>query len=210
MTDDAPYGRHPDGTPKRSNGGRPKGAGSRTRSRPPRAGNAATAPKRKATPNTTPAAERPNYTESFTVGVGFIGAGIAATAPLDGYVILSCADDLGKSLNDLAGINKYVRQLGERMMQVGPYAGLVTVLQRIGAQICENHGWIPTTLATKLGAIPRGQLIAHIQAEQAFHNAQAAQAAQAPQPDSADPYPAESGTPADTEAPFIRTDYAPV
>lgn len=218
---EAPYGRHPDGTPKRSNGGRPKGTGGRptgkagrTTQRP----RAAAAPKRKTTPNTAPKAqaEHPDYRPSFSMAAGFIGAGIASTAPLDGYVILTSADDLGTALNDLAGINKYVRQLGDRMMQVGPYAGLVSVLQRIGAQICENHGWIPTNLATKLGAVPRGQLIAHIRSEQAFQEAQSRAAEQAAAAmnftttDSADPYPAESEAGQATQAPFTRTDYAAV
>lgn len=218
---EAPYGRHPDGTPKRSNGGRPKGSGARPtgkRGRPARAASSATAPKRKTTPNAAPKAqaERPDYTESFTLGVGFIGATVSSAAPLDGYVILTSADELGKTLNDLAGINKYVRQLGDRMLTVGPYAGLVTVLQRIGAQICENHGWIPTNLATKMGAVPRGHLIAHIRAEQQFQEAQSRAAEQASAamnftvPDSAAPYPAESDAGQTTEAPFIRTDYAPV
>lgn len=210
---EAPYGRHEDGTPKRSNGGRPKGSGAKRSTATRR--RAAVAPKRKPTANTAPKTEaaRPDYRDAFGQAISFIGAGVASTAPLDGYVILTSAKELSGTLDELAGINKYVRQLGDRMLTVGPYAGLVAVLQRIGAQVCENHGWIPTNLATKLGAIPRGQLIMHIRAEQAVQEAQNRAAEQAAAAmnfgtESAAPYPADSDSEVPADPPFIRTDYA--
>lgn len=209
--DEAPYGRHPDGTPKRSNGGRPKGTGTRAtrRKRTTSTGGQADAPKRKATPNAAPKprADSVDYTETFSMLVGMAGALIAPALPLDGYVLMTSADGLGEAGNELAQINPYVRKMADRLMTVGPYGGIVAKLSQVGAQLAENHGWLPPQVTSKLGAVPRAQLIARIQSEQAHEAAQyraAQQSADAMNFGQADaaPYAPESA-----DAPFTRSDY---
>lgn len=202
-TADAPYGYHADGvTPRRSNGGRPRGSSTGKRKAPGRAGTAP-APQRKAAANTAPkTSTRRDYTQAFATNISFMGAFLAAKYPLDAYVVLNSANELGAIGNELAGVNKYVRQLGDRALQTGPYAGLVKKLTEIGAQICENHGWLPPQITALAGAVPRDQLIRHIHAEQAAAQAYAASQA----PESADPYPADPSM--NNGAPFERREPA--
>lgn len=209
---EAPYGRHPDGTPKRSNGGRPKATNSKPTGKRGRSSSTRTAPtpNRKAAPNAAPkkSAADVDFTDTFTMLFGLAGAVISPASPLDGYTLMTSADALGSATNDLAQINPYVRKMAEKAMTVGPYGGIVAKLTQVGAQIAENHGWLPPQITTKLGAVPRQELISRITAEQGMAQAQARAAQQSSDAmgfgQASDvPYPSDSADP-----PFIRTDYA--
>jgi hypothetical protein len=162
MGDDneAPYGRHPDGTPKRSNGGRPAGTG--TRRKRATAKPKATAPPRKPAANSAPRnkPEKVNYAPAASEFAMLIGAVVYARSPLDGAVAMSSADEFGQCVDELAQINDYVRKACEKVLVIGPYGRITALALRIGAQVAENHQWLPQSVTGVFGAVPRAQFAA--------------------------------------------------
>lgn len=208
-TPEAPYGYHEDGvTPRRSNGGRPRGAktgAKRTAARKP-ATNAPTPPRK---PAAAPSRKEVDYREAFAEQAKWIGGLVAMGSPLDGIVILSCSDEIGEVGHDIAQINDYARKLGDRFLALGPWGRLSNLAVKIGAQICANHRWLPDSITGLVGAVPRETFAAHFQGQveqmEAQARAQAAAAHADQYAESTAPYPADS---ANGSAPFTRHEYA--
>lgn len=207
-TPEAPYGYHADGvTPRRSNGGRPRGAktGSKRTARKP-AAKTAPAPPRKAA--AAPSRKDVDYTEAFSEVAKSLGGLVMMGSPLDGAVLLSCADEIGEVGNELAQINDQVRALGDRFMKLGPWGRVSNLGAKILAQVAANHQWLPDSVTGLFGALPREQFAAQfafrVHAAEQHAAAQAAAQAYAQQ-ESAAPYPADS---ANDSVPFTRHEYA--
>lgn len=202
---EAPYGYHEDGvTPRRSNGGRPRGARTGTSKRKPAAAKPKAAPTPPRKPAAAPSRKDVDYTEAFSETAKSIGGLLMMGSPLDGAVILTCADEIGDVGNELAQINDQVRALGDRLLKIGPWGRVSNLVAKIGAQICANHRILPDAVTGLFGALPRDQFAAtfahHVQQAEAQAYAQQAQ----PQ-ESAVPYPADS---ANGQVPFDRREYA--
>jgi hypothetical protein len=207
----APYGVKADGSPRLSAGGRPPG-----RKNAPRSGGTrkpADPPKRRTTPNAAPKSAPVDYTGAVTEVATTIGAVVAMGSPLDGAVILTCAEEIGSVTNELAQINDAVRKVCDRFLSIGPWGRVSALGLKIGAQLAENHGWLPLSITSKFGALPRDAFV------QAFNSMTSdMEAAQARAGDAAGaqmgfgstpaaPYPAEN---ANGYPPFERRDHAGV
>lgn len=168
---EAPYGRHPDGSPKKSNGGRPAGSGTRK----------STGKRRRLTPPrpSTPR-KAAGKAEDFRPGLnGIVGAvtlALTRVSPLDAAALAMRSDGLVEAVNQVAQEQAQIRALCLRLQSVGPYGPLITEIAGLGAQVAENHGWIPTEVAVRMGATPRDQLVAqlglHADAKMAAHQAE--------------------------------------
>jgi hypothetical protein len=146
---DAPYGRYPSGRRRTEP---PKGRRKRAAGAPPR--KAATgAPRRTA--------------RDYRPGV----LGIAQTvclpltfaAPADAWAVQAYAPGLAEALNDLAKERPEVAAMLDRLMEAGPYGALIAATVPLLVQLASNHGLIPAAMAGRMGAVPKGEIIAGLQ-----------------------------------------------
>lgn len=196
---EAPYGRHPDGTPKRSNGGRPRGTARAGSKKPTGKAGRAPSPTRRATANTPPRKTdpAPDYSAEIAGAVSLFGLAFYKSKPLVAAVFFDRAEIIGSATNDFAKTNEHVRKLCEKAALATPATAFAMVLLGTVAQIAEVERWsfVPEALPRLLGATPRDQFIAEFEAKQQAAADQAAgQMDFGPVPDDA--------------APFTRTDYS--
>lgn len=154
---DAPYGYKPDGTPRRSAGGRPPGR-RRATTRPPKP--RPQAPQRK--PARTKA---PDYRAGVTGLLSVVALPLrfsGPAGPLDAATVMLHAEEIGQACQDTAEQDARFAALLDRAMSVGPYGALIGCALRLGAQIAENHQVLPPQVTTSLGAVPRDQLVAQL------------------------------------------------
>jgi hypothetical protein len=165
---EAPFGRKLDGTPKRGRGGRPSSKSTRrpgAGSRPSPSGPSTATPSapRPSTAKRKPAARGgQDYRPAITGFLAIPALILNWFSPLDGAAVLLAADDFAEAVNDTAKDRAEVAAMCDKLLHVGPYAAIVASLLKPVAQICENHGVIPTDVAVKMGAVPKAQLMADL------------------------------------------------
>lgn len=169
---EAPYGRRADGTPK---------------AKPGRKGNgAATAPRTVSAPrprSTSPGA-RPAARKSPTGGVDYrpglngwlqilslplaLAGRVRPVFALDAAAVSMHGPGVTDALNTVAQDQPEVAAVLDKIMAVGPYGLLIGSLIPLVAQIGANHGKIPASVATGMGAMDpatlKDQLDAHSRA----------------------------------------------
>jgi hypothetical protein len=177
---DAPYGRRADGTPKAKPGRKGSGAA-------PAAPRAVSAPR----PRTTAATGRPAARKSPTGAVDYrpglngwlqilslplaLAGRVRPVLALDAAAVSIHGPGVTDALNTVAQDQPEVAAVLDKIMAVGPYGVLIGAIIPLVAQIGANHGKIPSSVATGMGAIDpatlKDQLDAHSRAmtDQATH-----------------------------------------
>lgn len=163
-TDAAPWGYKPDGTPRRSAGGRPRGGTNRRRTSTTTRTRAPQAPSRKS------AGARPK-TPDYRAGVTGLLTLVALplrysgpAGPLDAATVMLMADEFGSACQSTAEQDARFAAVLDRAMSIGPYGAIVGCALRFGAQLAENHRWLPTQVTQAMGAVPRDELAAQLAA----------------------------------------------
>lgn len=173
---EAPYGYKADGTPRRSAGGRPKGSTPRAKSAP---GPASPAPPRARAPRPPKTA---NYALMATGMIQLLAMPMRyVLPPLDVATVLIHAPALGMAVQHTAEQDARVAALCDKLLQVGPYGELITVVGTIGLQIAVNHGKARAADLAELGVVEPAELAARLggavqAAEQQAREAEAEQA----------------------------------
>jgi hypothetical protein len=134
--EDAPYGRLPDGTPRKKPGRKPG----------QRSGTGATRTRKS---STTTAPKLTNYRDPL-LGLFQIPAGALAIAGMqkpvfaaDAAAITIHAPNIAEALDQLAQERPEIAAVLDRVLQVGPYGILIAAVAPMAMQILTNHGAIP-------------------------------------------------------------------
>lgn len=74
---------------------------------------------------------------------GMIGMAVMAFDMTDGMIIMSNAEKLGQSVNNVAKHNKGFRDTIVRLMQVSIYGALISAHATVAIAIMQNHDMLP-------------------------------------------------------------------
>lgn len=155
-TEEYPWGRRADGTPRKRPGPPPSGKPKQARAIP-----RISTGKRKTT--------KPRQTSGtdYTAGIAGLlqipaailgGMGIRDKAfALDGAAIAQHAPGIADALNDLAQDNLAVAAALDKILAVGPYGAILGAVLPLVAQIAANHKLLPDQVTTGMGAMPVDQ-----------------------------------------------------
>lgn len=137
-----------DGTPRLTKAGTPM------KKRGPAKGSAPSP--RRSTPS---ARARKSHETDYTSGINgifqMIALPLAFTAPADAAAVGHHAPQIADALNDLAKERPEVAAVLERLLSVGPYGALIGAVLPLGVQLLHNHGVVPESVATTMGATPK-------------------------------------------------------
>lgn len=154
MTDDAPFGYKPDGTPYKRD---PKAAKASWEAR------RAKAPGRNQKANTPSSAARTQQRaqavfDMLTIPVaGLAGTGQALKSkPLiaDAVVLGHSAPQIAKAVAEVADQDDRIARVVDGLVQTGPYAALFTAILPVAVQIAANHSPRFAQIGAMLGARP--------------------------------------------------------
>lgn len=166
-SDDAPYGRKADGTPKRKPGP----------SKGTRVGAAIPRPTRTGGPRPASSRAKPKTGTDYRQGIlgilqipafalGAAGQFNEALA-LDGAALSMHAPAIAEALNELANDNPTVAAALDQILSAGPYGALIGVCLPLAFQLAANHKKIPDTLARSTGAVPADEFREMLMAQRA-------------------------------------------
>lgn len=148
--DEAPYGYKTDGTPRKSNGGKPGGAAaaspgpaprSSTRTRSTRSSSGPRAPR--AHGKTAPG--RKNYADNGAAIMKILAGAVGMVDPVDGAIIASFADQIGEVVDRAAQQDPRVAAFLDRMGGGSPLAELGITLGTMLLLIAAHHGMLQRT-----------------------------------------------------------------
>lgn len=167
ISDEAPYGRKADGTPKAKPGRKPSPVGPSARvsdGASPRPTVGPSAPRKRA-----PSARKTKGGTDYSEGIAGIlqmaamPFALAGTKDLafaaDAVAIVNATPDVASALNELAQTQPAIAAALDKILAVGPYGILISALIPMFVQILANHKVMPIEMAKGLGAQTPEQLL---------------------------------------------------
>lgn len=82
--------------------------------------------------------------------------------PVDGFVVAHHTPPISKAVADLAVERPEVAAALDKVLAVGPYGALIGAVIPLAVQLAHNHGMIPESMATAMGATPKRDIERHL------------------------------------------------
>lgn len=106
--------------------------------------------------------QRARYADGVAGLLQVPAAVLAIVDPVDGYCVAQHTPHIAGAVADLAVERPEVAAALERVLAVGPYGALIGAVLPLAVQIMHNHGLLPESMATAMGATPRTEIERHL------------------------------------------------
>ena len=107
-------------------------------------------------------AQHSRYAEGVRGLLQIPAMGLSLVNPVDGFCVAQHTPNIAGAVADLAIERPEVAAALDRVLSVGPYGALIGAVLPLAIQLMHNHGAVPETMATAMGATPKKDIERHL------------------------------------------------